>query len=186
MSETPPPPETPAADEVRSTLAKRPFWQSPSIWVAASLMVLGLGLWGLEAFTGGEEEAATPSGVDGATTLMQSRSQTGAEADSDGLPPMSPAVFRLGAGYLGGFFLGWALRRFITLTLVVTGGLVVLLAAFQGLGWFEVNWPAVEEHLQMSLAWIQGQAGSFKTFVTGYLPSASAGTAGLFVGFRRK
>jgi uncharacterized membrane protein (Fun14 family) len=186
MSETSPLQDKPAADEVAPARTKRPIWQSPSVWVAAVLMMLGLGLWGVEAITGGEEEGTTPSGFDGTTSLLESRSQTGEETDSDGLAPMSPAVFRLGAGYLGGFFLGWSLRKFIKLTLLVAGGLVVMLAAFQGLGWFEVNWPAVEEHLQLSLSWLQGQASTFKTFITGYLPSAGAGTAGLVVGFRRK
>jgi len=188
MSESSPSPERPAADEVASALTKRPIWQSPSVWVAVVLMALGLGLWGVEAFTGGKEEGVNPSGLDGSNSFMESHSGTeaGVETVGDTQAPTSPAVFRLGAGYLGGFFLGWALRKFVTLTLVVAGGLVVMLAVFQGLGWFEVNWPAVEEHLQMSLTWIQDQAGSFKTFVTGYLPSAGAGTAGLFVGFRRK
>jgi uncharacterized membrane protein (Fun14 family) len=86
---------------------------------------------------------------------------------------------------LGGFFLGWGFRKFIKLSFLIAGGLVAMLAVFQGLGWFEVNWPAVENHLQMSLAWVHGQAGSFKTFVTGYLPSAGAATAGMVVGFRR-
>ena len=130
----------------------------------------------------------TPSYAVGATAFMDSgsSSETDTTTDSGALTPMSPAVFRLGAGYLGGFFLGWSLRKFIKLSLLVAGGLVVMLAAFQGLGWFEVNWPAVEDHLQLSLSWLQGQAGSFKTFVTGYLPSVGAGTAGLVVGFRRK
>ncbi len=188
MSETSPSPEKPAADEVTSTLTKRPIWQTPSVWVAAALMVVGLGVWAVQALAGGEDETMAPSDGAGSTSFMESSSSSEPEAtaDSDALSPMSPAVFRLGAGYLGGFFLGWSLRKFITLTLLGAGGLVVMLAAFQGLGWFEVNWPAVEEHLQLSLSWLHGQAGSFKTFVTGYLPSAGAGTAGLVVGFRRK
>jgi len=188
MSESLETPEQPVEAGVASVGPRRPIWQMPSVWVAAALMVVGLGLWVVQAVAGGEGDGMAPSGVDGSNSFMDTGSQPEAETtpDSGALSPMSPAVFRLGAGYLGGFFLGWSLRKFIKLTLLVAGGLVVMLAAFQGLGWFEVNWPAVEEHLQLSLSWLHGQAGSFKTFVTGYLPSAGAGTAGLVVGFRRK
>jgi uncharacterized membrane protein (Fun14 family) len=188
MSESRESPGPPIETDAANAEPTRSIWQTPSVWVAAALMVIGLGLWAVQSLTEGEAEAMTPSDAAGATAFMESRSSSEVEepADSGGLTPMSPAVFRLGAGYLGGFFLGWSLRKFIKLTLLVAGGLVVMLAAFQGLGWFEVNWPAVEEHLQLSLSWLHGQAGSFKTFVTGYLPSAGAGTAGLVVGFRRK
>lgn len=188
MSESPESPGPPIETGAVNAEPTRPIWQMPSVWVAAALMVVGLGFWAVQALTGGEDDTMARSDAAGTTSFMESRSSPDAEAtaDSDTLSPMSPAVFRLGAGYLGGFFLGWSLRKFIKLTVLVAGGLVVMLAAFQGLGWFEVNWPAVEDHLQLSLSWLHGQAGSFKTFVTGYLPSAGAGTAGLVVGFRRK
>lgn len=188
MSESPETPERPVEADVVAPEPSRPIWQTPSVWVAAALMVVGLVFWAVQAVAGGGDDPMTSSDAAGTSSFMESRSSTEAEAEaeSEGLTPMSPAAFRLGAGYLGGFFLGWSLRKFIKMTLLVAGGLVVMLATFQGLGWFEVNWPAVEEHLQLSLAWIQGQAGSFKTFVTGYLPSAGAGTAGLFIGFRKK
>lgn len=187
MSESPGSPENQVETAPASTGPGRPVWQTPSVWVAAALMLAGLGLWVVQSLAGGDE-APAPSDAAGATAFMESgrSSETEATAESDALTPMSPAVFRLGAGYLGGFFLGWSLRKFIKLSLLVAGGLVVMLVVFHGLGWFEVNWPAVEEHLQLSLAWVQGQAGSFKTFVTGYLPSAGAGSAGLYVGFRKK
>lgn len=166
----------------------RPIWQLPSVWVAIGLMVVGLGLWAVQALTGGADSETGAPGSAGASSFMPSDSSSDPETaeKTEAGQPVSPAVFRLGAGYLGGFFLGWGLRKFIKMNLLIAGGLVVMLAAFQGLGWFEVNWPAVEEHLQLSLTWIQSQAGSFKTFVTGYLPSAGAGTAGLYVGFRRR
>lgn len=187
MSESAETPEKTVDPEIASG-PERPIWQMRSVWVAVGLMVVGLGFWAFRALAGGADTELAASDAAGATSFMESGSSSGTEttADTETLTPMSPAVFRLGAGYLGGFFLGWALRKFIKMTVLVAGGLVVMLAAFQGLGWFEVNWPAVEEHLQLSLTWIQGQAGTFKTFVTGYLPSAGAGTAGLFVGFRRR
>lgn len=150
-------------------------------------MLAGLGIWIVKGLGADVEGSPSPAGLDERSSLMESRGTGSAEtqAESEAVSPVSPVAFRLGAGYLGGFFLGWALRKFITLTLLAVGALVALLALFQGLGWFEVNWSAVDEHLEMSLGWVHGQAGSLKTFVTGYLPGAGAATAGLFVGFRR-
>ena len=45
---------------------------------------------------------------------------------------------------------------------------------------------SIEGHVRDSLAWLQGEAGAIKHFVTGYLPSAGAAAAGVFLGFRRK
>jgi uncharacterized membrane protein (Fun14 family) len=161
-------------------------WRSPSVLIAAVVMLAGLGIWIFSTIRSDQETGHAPRGA-GTSALTDSRAygDEEVEPEEDILEPISPVAFRLGAGYLGGFFLGWAFRKFIKLTVLIAGGLVAMLAVFQGLGWFEVNWPAVENHLQMSLAWVHGQAGSFKTFVTGYLPSAGAATAGMVVGFRR-
>jgi uncharacterized membrane protein (Fun14 family) len=145
-----------------------------------------VGIWVFSAISSGQDTGDAPGGA-GASSLTDTRAYGDEEIEPEGdmLEPISPVAFRLGAGYLGGFFLGWGFRKFIKLSFLIAGGLVAMLAVFQGLGWFEVHWPAVENHLQMSLAWVHGQAGSFKTFVTGYLPSAGAATAGMVVGFRR-
>ena len=188
MSESTETPERPDLSTDQPTGAPRPIWKSPSVLVAALVMLIGLGIWLVDVIGGEPQLKPESAGMDGMSSLTDSRrtSQDPADAESDARTPVSPAAFRLGAGYLGGFFLGWALRKFITLTLLAAGGLVALLALFQGLGWFEVNWGAVDEHLKLALTWIHGQAGSFKTFVTGYLPGAGAASAGLFVGFRRR
>jgi len=188
MSESTETPGKPDPSTEQPAGAPRPVWRSPSVLVAALVMLIGLGVWLIDVIGGEPQSEPDSAGMDGMSSLTDSqRTYPGSDdAGSDARTPVSPVAFRLGAGYLGGFFLGWAFRKFITLTLVAAGGLVALLALFQGLGWFEVNWGAVEGHLKLALMWVQGQAGSFKTFVTGYLPSAGAASAGLFVGFRRR
>jgi len=165
---------------------ERSVWRSPSVMVAALVMLAGLGFWVFGSLGNGREIEDSPGDM-GAASLLDSHGygEAATETDGPGVTPAAPVAFRLGAGYLGGFFLGWAFRRFIRLTLLISGGLVAILALFQGLGWFEVNWSTVGNHLQMSLAWVQGEAGSFKAFLVGYLPSAGAATAGMVVGFRR-
>jgi uncharacterized membrane protein (Fun14 family) len=96
----------------------------------------------------------------------------------------SPALFRFGLSYIAGFFLGYGLRRFIKVTVVVSvfvGGGILLL---QQLGWIDLDWPSIESHFSDSFAWLKGQADALKVFVTGYVPSAAAAGVGVFLGAR--
>jgi uncharacterized membrane protein (Fun14 family) len=63
---------------------------------------------------------------------------------------------------------------------------MVLIALGKKWGWFELDWSVVEGQVRHSLSWLQGEAGAFKQFITGYLPSAGAAGVGAFLGFRRK
>ncbi len=99
---------------------------------------------------------------------------------------MSPALARGGASFMGGFLIGWAIRRALKLAAVVAGFLVSLLIAVKMTGLADLDWTAIEANMLHSLAWIQGKADGFKEVLTGYLPSAGAGGAGTYLGFRKK
>lgn len=99
---------------------------------------------------------------------------------------MSPALARGGASFMAGFLLGWAIRRAVKLALIVAGILFTLLAAVKMTGAIDLDWSAIEANIAHSLAWAQGKAEGFKEVLTGYLPSAGAGGAGTFLGFRKK
>jgi len=99
---------------------------------------------------------------------------------------MSPALARGGASFMGGFLIGWAIRRAIKLAVIVAGLLLTLLAAVKMTGIVTLDWTAIEANISHSLAWAQGKAEGFKEVLTGYLPSAGAGGAGTYFGFRKK
>ncbi len=99
---------------------------------------------------------------------------------------MSPALARGGASFMGGFLIGWAIRRTIKLAAIVAGLLLMLLAAVKMTGIVALDWTAIEANVLHSLAWAQGKAEGFKEVLTGYLPSAGAGGAGTLLGFRKK
>lgn len=99
---------------------------------------------------------------------------------------MSPALARGGASFMGGFLIGWAIRRTVKLAVIVTGLLLTLLAAVKMTGIVELDWTVIETNIVHSLAWAQGKAEGFKEVLTGYLPSAGAGGAGAFIGLRKK
>ena len=172
--------EAPAATKAFG--GERPPWKAKTVWIALGPMLLGGGLWLNDRAGDNPSDAATSIG--GAQFSDSAANGTPSRGRSE-LKPSAPATFRFGASYVGGFFLGWTLRRFLKLTLLLSGAAIVLIALGKKFGWFESDWVAIESHVRHSLAWLQGEAGAFKQFVTGYLPSAGAAGVGAFLGFRR-
>lgn len=98
----------------------------------------------------------------------------------------SPAVARFGGSYLGGFFLGWAFRRFLKIAALIAGAVLASIAALKSTGWIDLDWAAVETQISQGLTSIHQGAEGLKNTLSGYLPSAGAGAAGVFFGFRKK
>lgn len=153
-----------------------PPWQAKTVWIAASLSLLGLILW-----VAVPKKGPPPSATQQATL---------AEASGDAVATRvhswqgSPALFRFGLSYIAGFFLGYGLRRFVKMTLLLTllaAGVVFVMRYF---GWLELDWGSIENHLSDSFGWMKGQAEALKVFLTGYVPSAGAAGAGIFMGLR--
>ena len=99
---------------------------------------------------------------------------------------MSPAMARGRASFIGGFLIGWAQRKTLMIGLFMAASLAALIAVLNTTGWIHLEWNLIEADVTRSLAWVQGQAESVKQVLTGYLPSAGAGGAGAFFGFRKK
>jgi uncharacterized membrane protein (Fun14 family) len=168
-----------AGDNSRSTstLTVNPPWQAKTVWVAAGLALLGLVLW-----------VAIPK--KGPPPPMPSGQSTFAEASGEAVASQvhtmqgSPALFRFGISYIAGFFLGYGLRRFVKLTIILSLVAVAAVFLMRKAGWIDLDWGTVEAHLSDSFAWVKGQAEAVKVFVTGYVPSAIAVGVGLLMGAR--
>jgi uncharacterized membrane protein (Fun14 family) len=154
-----------------------PPWQAKTLWVAAGLMLLGLVLW-----IAIPEKAPPPATPAGQSSLAEASGE--AVASSVYSVQGSPALFRFGLSYIAGFFLGYGLRRFLKLTLILGTLAFVVVFFMRKAGWIELDWTSVESHLSGSFAWLKGQAEALKVFVTGYVPSAAAAGVGLFFGAR--
>ncbi len=98
----------------------------------------------------------------------------------------SPALARFGGSYLAGFFIGWAFRRFVKLVVVIGAFTLAGMALMKNVGWLTTDWDALQRHITRNLTAIQHGAEGVKQFLTGYLPSAGAAAAGVFLGFRKK
>ncbi|MDX9911951.1 MAG: FUN14 domain-containing protein [Phycisphaerales bacterium] len=98
---------------------------------------------------------------------------------------ISPAIFRLGFSFIAGFAVAYALRAFVKMTLIVLGAGVLLVAGLQYAGLVSVDWGAIASRWDGVSAWVHDNTRSFLGFLTGQLPSAASGVAGLAMGFRR-
>ncbi len=156
---------------------KRRRRRKRSLWIAGLFMAFGL-VVAIGERMRAPKPAAAPAGDE---TVSDARTAAEPQAGAARKPAL-PATFRLGAGYAGGFFLGWLFRKFVKTALLVAGALVGLAALARGLGWFDLDWAAVETYVRHSFAWISGHAGSFKDFLMGYIPSAGAAALGFFFG----
>jgi uncharacterized membrane protein (Fun14 family) len=99
---------------------------------------------------------------------------------------MSPALARGGASFIGGFLVGWAFRKTLKIALIITLSLAALVAILKTTGWIHLEWNLIQSDVNRTLDWARGQAQSLKEVAVGYLPSAGAGVAGAFFGFRNK
>ncbi len=99
---------------------------------------------------------------------------------------MSPALARGGASFIGGFLVGWAFRKTLKIALLIALALAALVAILKTTGWIHLEWNLIQSDVNRTLDWARGQAQSLKEVAVGYLPSAGAGVAGAFFGFRNK
>ncbi|MDH5580133.1 MAG: hypothetical protein OEZ09_16915 [Betaproteobacteria bacterium] len=98
----------------------------------------------------------------------------------------SPVLAQFGGSYIGGFFIGWAFRRFVKMAALAAGAVLAGIAALKSTGWIDLDWITVETQIRQSFTAIQRGAEGLKQFLSGVLPSAGAATVGAFFGFRKR
>jgi len=99
---------------------------------------------------------------------------------------LSPALTRGGMSYIGGYLVGWTTRHAMKLAALIAGLILAAVASLKSAGWIDLDWTSFESHVSQSLSWLNGKAEGLKTLLTGWLPSAGAGGAGVYFGFRKK
>lgn len=98
----------------------------------------------------------------------------------------SPDAARFGGSYLGGYFIGWAFRRFVRIAALIAGGILASITLLKNSGWIDLDWGSVEIQVGQAAASIHQGAQGLRQTLSGYLPSAGAGAVGAFFGFRKK
>lgn len=108
------------------------------------------------------------------------------EREQTVLEDASPAIFRLGLSFMVGFAMAYAVRTFVKISLIAVGVFFLALFGLDYAGLVTINMGAIEQHYDSLMAFLSREFDSFRSFVTGYLPSATSAGAGMVFGFRRK
>jgi uncharacterized membrane protein (Fun14 family) len=172
-----------------TNLKKRP-WQLPSVLCAIVVTILGLAAWIYAVVTAPQVDRSGTNGSGvpgGASALVEARAAPdgGVEPEPRTIDTAAPAIFRFGLSFLAGFALGFVLKKFIKISLLVGAVLAAAIWGLQASGLFTLPWDQIHTHISDSLSWMKGQAEGFKEFITGYLPSSMAAAAGVFIGLWR-
>ena len=137
-----------------------------------------------------------PAGA-GNSTLMQPNSlgpgtsigggtPTSGTEDSAAKTLWAPLFAKGGLSFFIAFCIGYALRTFLKGTMLVIGVVALAVFGLQKAGLIDtVNWEKAQGYWDSLTANLGEQFESFKSFVSGSLPSAASGGVGLVAGFRR-
>lgn len=137
---------------------RRP-WHALSVRIAIALTVLGGVFWGY------------------------ARSTDSANAAS--LGEYAPAMMRFGVSFLGGFAIGWTMRRFLKWTILIVGVIGVGIFLLRKTGVIDLPWDQIQGDVEEGSTWLRTQVGSARDVLKGYLPSGVAAVVGIFLGMRR-
>lgn len=183
MSDSHPSPAHASVPTGRSP-GRRGFWRSPSFLVALAGAVVGLVLW----WRAPAPEPAPAPGPSASGFTRFAEGPTTPAPTPAASPPLvgkdAPLPFRLGAGYVGGFLVGWAWRRSLRAALWVAGGAAVLIATAKYLGIGGVEWSTIEAQVTEGLDWFERQAGMARKWLSGHLPAGIFSVLGFWRGAR--
>ncbi|MEQ8764653.1 MAG: FUN14 domain-containing protein [Planctomycetota bacterium] len=183
-------------------LKSMPRWKKVLLGVAGTILVLGLIGQGIAMMgsDGGSGDSSSPSGRTGAPPGVNSfapsgENQPGSDSGtgaSDGeqedstLKEWSPALVKLGFSFFVGLAIGYTLRTFLKLTLIVAGLILLAIFGLEYLGFIDVRWDQMDQTWNNLIEGMKEEFTAFKAFIEGSLPSAAAFGAGVFTAFKRK
>jgi uncharacterized membrane protein (Fun14 family) len=95
----------------------------------------------------------------------------------------APAVMRVAASYLAGFFIGWGARRTLRWTSIAAAAALAVASLYAFMG-EDAAWLA--SWIDSGSAWVGENLSGAERYLVSLLPSATAATTGGVLGFRRK
>ena len=185
MVDTPAKPPDAEAREAKSAREPLPRWKKILIALATVLVVLGAVL----TFAGSTPETApSPGAAPGAAAALVDGGSHDPNAPSSesGTSAWGSGFLRMGFSFFVGLTLGFLLRAFLRVTLMVLGSVFLLLTWFTYLDFVTVNWEAIELVFQHLGDRIGMDFGHLRSILTGHLPQAGLGTLGLLAGFKKR
>ncbi len=204
-------PRKPAKEHLRAEIQGIPAWKKIALALAGVFMLAG----GAMATLGGDESKTQTSsspatgsptsgsaGTGGApATAARPNSFRGGDIDlgdilGGGSTPeptpsaesesmWTPLMLKGGFSFFAAFCVGFAARAFFKVSAFALGGVFLLLFGLSYAGVVEVDWDLLGGWFDKAKGAVGDQLSSFRTFITGSLPSTASGTLGLVAGFKR-
>jgi uncharacterized membrane protein (Fun14 family) len=180
-----------------------PRWKWLAVSVSAALVILGgvaflledesapaPGTAGSQQTTGAGragslDDAGGAGFVEGFPRSGQEPGSGEPGTDESGDGAWSAGMFRLGFSFFAGACIGYAVRKFLKLSMLVTGILLLAIFGLSYSGLVTVDWKSIDEIFRDLVSRIGDESGRFRTFITGSLPSAAMAGLGLVVGFKK-
>ena len=176
--------QTPPEETKKST----PGWVIALFVLAAVLVVAGLIGVFIEEDAPAETMGGGPAGAGALASNLTAGGESGGaggDGGDGGTKTWSPALMRLGFSFFVGFALGYALRAFFKIAMLVAGLIALALFGLTQLGVVDVDWTRMEELYQGLVGNISEQFSNLKGALTGSLPQAGLAIAGLMAGLRK-
>lgn len=155
--------------------ARQGPWRAKTVLLALVISLGGLGLWLRDARP---PDRATADAV----ASDRPRVVAAPKGDWDFHRPV-PGYVRVSVSYIGGFMIGWVLRRAIKVAVALAAVAITVVGIGKYAGWDTTRAQAT---VKERAVWAEQQAAATKDYLTGLMPSASAGGVGAFFGFRRR
>jgi uncharacterized membrane protein (Fun14 family) len=157
-------------------------WRSKSVLAALAAVVVGLGFWcsDIKNNPRQNESSGVATNAPGITSSNPSAAPAGSHWNWS--KPF-PFHVRMGASYVAGFCIGWFFRKLTRLIMVVTALVIALIGYGKITG---CDTTHTQEQVKRSGEWAQHEAAAAENYLMHLLPSATAGGAGIFLGFRRR
>ncbi len=95
-------------------------------------------------------------------------------------------MFRLGLSFVLGLVLGIFFRTFLKTMAVITAVLIGAIVVASYFNVLPVDFSKMRDNYDTAAGWLHGQADAIKGLAMTFLPSATAGGLGFFVGFLRR
>ena len=120
------------------------------------------------------------------TTPSTQPTATAPATEGVGSPEFSAFLVKGGFGAFIGFAIGFAIRSFLRLAVVMIGFYLLTLTILSYLGWVEIHWDVIQNQFNHSITTLGQQFSSFKAFLTGAIPSSGMAAVGLSIGLRKR
>lgn len=177
-------------DAVAKARDPLPRWKAMLFIVAGLLVVVGA----ISSFVGGGE-SSLQSAAPGGNVPVGAAGLTGNQSGSPSATPeeqpaessaWSGGMLKMGFSFFVAFAVGYLMRVFVRVSLIVIGSIVLLLTWFSYLGFVTVNWAEMETVFDAFVDRIGTDFENFRTMLTGSLPQAGLGGLGLVAGFKKR